>query len=97
MFSNADFDEAEKVDWMYPETAEVRQIDGLQMALQEAIQAEDFITEQTSLVDAVFRVFLSNGNTPLTPVELGEITNRAPEMILRTLSGARVYKGVRPA
>jgi hypothetical protein len=57
---------------------------------------DDYLTPQTTLVNAVFRVFLSNGNLPLTPVELGEKLNRPPRMILRTLSGARVYKGIRP-
>ena len=84
------------VDWVDPDTAEVRRVDGLQMALQKAAQSDDFITENTSLVDAVFRAFLANNNSPLTPNELGEILGRRPEMILRTLSGQQVYKGIRP-
>jgi hypothetical protein len=72
-------------------------VDALQRELQTAAQAEDFITGQTSLVDAVFRLFLANGNTPLTPVEIGEELGRPSQMILRTLAGGRVYKGIRPA
>jgi hypothetical protein len=30
----------------------------------------DFITDNTALVDAVFRVFLANGNRPMSPLEL---------------------------
>jgi len=93
------FDEhrdTEKIDWIDPVTAEVRQVDALQRALQEASQREDFISPQTSLVDVVFRVFLANGNTPLTPIELGERTGRSPMTILRTLGGTTVYKGIRP-
>jgi hypothetical protein len=48
------------------------------------------------LVDAVFRLFLANGNTPLNAVELGEELGRQPNIILRTLSGTRVYRGLRP-
>jgi hypothetical protein len=47
-------------------------------------------------VDAVFRVFLANQNTPLTPTELGERIGRQPMTILRTLAGGTVYKGLRP-
>ena len=56
----------------------------------------NYINENLSLVDAVFRVFLARGNKPLTCRELGSITGRLPETILRTLSGRRVYKGIRP-
>ncbi len=89
--------ETEEIDWIDPVTAEVRRVDALQRALKEASEQEDFISPRTSLVDAVFRVFLSNHNTPLTPIELGEIIQRPPMTILRTLAGATVYKGLRPA
>jgi hypothetical protein len=91
-----DAEQDEQIDWVDPETAEVRRIDALQRELQTAAQSEDFITSQTSLVDAVFRLFLANGNTPLTPVEIGEELGRPPQMILKTLAGGRVYKGIRP-
>lgn len=96
LFASQTSAEAEEIDWIDPETAEVRKIDPLQRALQDASQQEDFITSHTSLVDAVFRVFLANGNSPLTPVELGERIGRPPMTILRTLAGRNVYKGLRP-
>ncbi len=96
LFASQTSGDAEEIDWIDPETAEVRKIDPLQRALHEASQREDFITPHTSLVDAVFRVFLANGNTPLTPIELGERIGRPPMTILRTLSGQNVYKGIRP-
>ncbi len=86
----------EEVDWIDPVTAEVKKVDALQRALKEASQKPDFITSYTSLVDAVFRVFLANNNGPLTPVELSERTGRQPMTILRTLAGGTVYKGIRP-
>jgi hypothetical protein len=86
----------EEVDWIDPVTAEVTRVDALQRALIEASKQPDFITHRTSLVDAVFRVFLANNNTPLTPVELGERIGRDPRTILRTLGGTTVYKGLRP-
>ncbi len=88
--------ETEGIDWIDPDTAEVHKIDALQRALKEASQQEDFITPRTSLVDAVFRVFLANENTPLSPIELGERIGRPPMTILRTLAGSNVYKGLRP-
>jgi hypothetical protein len=50
----------------------------------------------STLVDSVFRIFLANGNTPLTPEDLAEQLGRDPSIILRTLTGPRVYKGLRP-
>ena len=88
--------DTEEVDWVDPVTAEVRKVDALQRALKEASTKEDFITAHMSLVDAVFRVFLSNNNTPLTPLELSERIGRPPMTILRTLAGNTVYKGIRP-
>lgn len=85
-----------EVDWVDPDTAEVKRVDGLQVALQEAIQYEDLAAGNLSLVDAVFRVFIANNNEPQSPNELGEIIGKRPDMILRTLSGVQVYKGIRP-
>jgi hypothetical protein len=84
------------MDYIDPETAEVRQLDELQLALQEAAQQPDFINPQTSLIDSVFRVFIANGNRPRTPRELATDTGRNADIILKTLGGMRVYKGLRP-
>lgn len=87
------------IDAIDPETAEVRKEDGVQHILRvHCSQLPDFITSHTSLVDAVFRVFIANGNLPLSPEELADRIKRPGQAntILRTLSGARVYKGLRP-
>lgn len=85
------------IDWVDPVTAEVHQVDGLQNVLiSHCAQQENFITHQTALVDAVFRLFLSNGNNSLTPIELGEFLGRPPYTILKTLAGPRVMQGIRP-
>jgi hypothetical protein len=85
------------VDHVDPETAEVTRVPGIQHTLiTHCAQQPDYITPQTTLVNAVFRVFLANGNTPLTAQELGDRLGRSPRTILRTLSGLRVYKGIRP-
>ncbi len=84
------------VDYIDPETGEVSQLDELQLALQTAAHAPDFINPHTSVVDSIFRVFLANSNTPMTPKELGDAIGRSPTVILKTVSGGRVYKGIRP-
>lgn len=85
------------VDWIDSQTAEVHKVDGLQHVLiTHCAKLPDFITQQTSLVDSVFRLLLSNGNNPLTPIELGMQLQRDANTILKTLSGTRVYKGIRP-
>jgi len=86
-----------ELDWVDPETGEVKRVNYLNYTLlKHCSQQPDYITERTSLVDAVFRALLAVGNRPLTPVELAVYTRRPAEMILRTLSGRTVYKGLRP-
>lgn len=93
----ADLPENQLIDWVDPETAEIRQMDGLQHALiSHCARQEGFINAQTALVDAVFRLLLSNGNAPLSAAELSQRLGRPAEIILRTLAGPRVYKGIRP-
>jgi hypothetical protein len=93
----ADVDPARKVDHVDPETGEVTRVAGIQHVLiSHCAQQPGYLSGQTSLVNAVFRVFLSNGNTPLSPEELSERIGRPAQMILRTLTGPRVYKGIRP-
>jgi hypothetical protein len=93
----ADLSGDEEVDWIDPETAEVQSVDGLQHTLiLHCAKEEQFITEQTTLTEALFRLFLSNGNQPLSPDELAETLNRPPQIILQTISSPRVYKGIRP-
>lgn len=89
--------ESERViDHVDMETGEITRLDELGMALQEATTQPDFINMQTSLVDSVFRVFLANGNKPMTPAELAEATQRDANTILKTFGGIKVYRGIRP-
>lgn len=90
-------DEQRIVDYVDPETGEVTQLDELGLAIQIAAEDPNFINPQTSMVDSIFRVFLANGNEPLTPRQLAQRTGRPASVILKTLSGARVYKGIRPS
>jgi len=86
------------VDWVDPETAEIHQVDGLQhVVITHTAKKEGFLDPHTALVEAVFRLLLKNGNTPMTVVEMGEELNRDPKNLLRMLSGVRVYRGIRPA
>lgn len=84
------------IDYIDPETGEVSRLDELQLALQLAARDPEFINPHTSVVDSIFRVFLANGNAPMTPKELGDAIGRSPTVILKTVSGGRVYKGIRP-
>lgn len=87
-----------EIDWVDPVTAEVRRIDAIQLALVKAAADANYINDHTTLVDAVFRVLLANSNKPLSPNELGQLTKRSAQTILRTLAGTtgQVYKGIRP-
>jgi hypothetical protein len=94
-FSNSSA--AVMIDWVDPDTAEILTVDGLQHTLMtHCAKQPNFFTVNSSLVDSVFRLLLAQGNTPLTPIQMGEATGRQPDMILRTLAGSTVYKGIRP-
>ena len=95
--SFAEMSDSEKVDFVDPVTAEVQRVDGLQHVLiSHCSQTEGFITDHTSMVESIFRLFLANGNLHLSSLELAERLNRPPITVLRTISGVKVYKGIRP-
>lgn len=84
-------------DWIDPESGQVLRVDDLQYTLLRHCSLQpDYLTERTSLVDAVFRALLAGGNRPMTPLELAEKTGRSADTILRTLSGDVIYRGLRP-
>jgi hypothetical protein len=93
----SDVQEGALIDWVDPRTAEVQQVDGIQHALMThcALQP-DFVDAHTAVVEAVFRLFLANGNQPMSAMDLSRKLNRPAETILRTLAGPRVYRGIRP-
>lgn len=92
-----DYQEADLVDWIDEDTAEVTQVDGLWHSLRTCCSLKpDYIDEHTPLTTAVFRVFLANGNAPLSALELEERLHRPAETILRTIGGLRVYSGIKP-
>lgn len=93
----AEMEEGELIDWIDPETAEVKQVDGVQHALiSHCALLPEFLSERTAVVESVFRTFLANGNIPMSTEELGKRLGKPAETILRTLAGARVYRGLRP-
>lgn len=88
---------SQNIDWVDPDTAEVREIDGLQhILIEHCARGEGFVTEYTAMVDAIFRLLLANGNIPMTCNQFSERLNRPADTILRTISGPRIYKGIRP-
>jgi hypothetical protein len=93
----AELPDGHLVDFIDPVTAEVQRVDGLQHVLiTHCAKLDGFISPHTTLVDAIFRIFLANGNIPMTPSELAQISGREPELILRVLTGERIYRGLRP-
>lgn len=93
----AELEEGETIDWVDPETAEVKAVDGVQHALMShCAQLSDFVSDRTTMVEAVFRTFLANGNIPMSADELGKRLGRSSDIILKTIAGPRVYRGLRP-
>ena len=92
-----ELEEGEMIDWIDPKTAEVKQVDGIQHALMShCARQPEFVTPQTALVEAVFRIFLVGGNQPMTAEDLAKRLGRPANTILSTLAGPRIYKGLRP-
>ncbi|MBN8582589.1 MAG: hypothetical protein J0L96_18125 [Anaerolineae bacterium] len=93
----ASMEEGSLVDWIDPQTAEVKQVDGIQHVLiTHCAQLPDFVNPRTAVVEAIFRTFLANGNSPLSAEDLGTKLGKPADTILRTIAGARVYRGLRP-
>ncbi|MDP2777768.1 MAG: hypothetical protein Q8O48_08985 [Anaerolineales bacterium] len=93
----ANIEEDDLIDWINPQTAEVKQVDGVQHALiSHCALLPEFTNERTAMVEAVFRIFLVNGNIPMSAEELGERLSRSADIILKTIAGPRVYRGLRP-
>lgn len=84
------------IDSVDVNTGEVTQTDQMMdILMTHCSQEAGFIAENGPLTDSIFRLFLSNGNHPLTPMEMSDIYERPAETILKTLTG-RIYRGIRP-
>ena len=95
----ANYQNTEDVDWIDPETAEVRRTDALRECLRTRCANDpDYINERLPLASACFRVFLANNNTPLSPNELNQLLPwKSSDTILKVLRGDQNYLGIRPA
>ncbi len=87
-----------EVDWVDPETGEVRREDALWSTLRTCCSSKPgYIKPNTPIIDSIFLTFVANGNEPLSPRELHERLDRRPaETILRMLTAGQVYLGIRP-
>lgn len=93
----ANVEEGELIDWIDPQTAEVKPVDGVQHALiTHCAQLPDFVNQRTAVVEAIFRIFLANGNVPMSAEDLSAKLGKPADTILRTIAGPRVYRGLRP-
>lgn len=90
--------ESRTVDVVDPDTAEVTQVDVIWEAIRACCSSRpDYITMDTPLLDSIFRVFVANGNKPLSVRELyARLDKTPPETMLRVLTKGQVYLGIRP-
>jgi len=95
--SFAEINDNGMIDWIDPQTAEVKPVDGVQHTLMShCALLPEFTDARTALVEAIFRIFLVNGNTPMSTDELSKRLGRPADTILKTIAGPRVYRGLRP-
>jgi len=88
----------EAIDWVDPQTAEVQRVDGLWHSLRQCCaERPEYLGNDVTLPTAIFRVFLANGNEPLSAIEVWQrLARRDPETVLRLLVRGRSYYGIRP-
>jgi hypothetical protein len=88
----------EDVDWVDPDSGEVRRTDALRECLRTRCANDpDYINERLPLASACFRIFLANNNSPLSASELHLLIPwKSADSILRTLAGDQIYLGLRP-
>lgn len=85
------------IDWIDWQTGEVRPVDGLQYVITTHCSRQPgYVMRAPTLIEAVFRAFLSNANQPLTPRKLAPMVGHLPEQVLRVLGGRTVRLGLRP-
>jgi hypothetical protein len=86
------------VDMVDPQTAEVTQVDALWEAIRACCSLKPgYIEPDTPILDSIFRVFLANGNQPLSVRELHErLDKKPPDVILRILTRGQIYMGIKP-
>ena len=94
----SDHRETEMVDWIDPDTAEIKQTDALLECLRTFCATQsDFVSQQVPLAAAAFRLLLVNENRPLSAREMQTTLQwRSPEAILKILCGKEIYLGIRP-
>ncbi len=88
-----------EVDLIDPNSGEVTHVSKAYfMVRTRCATRDDFITTNSSLVDALFKAFLANGNQPMTVTELAAAIGKPQQAatILRTIGGRRIYSGMRP-
>lgn len=84
-------------DLVDEKTGEVTQGDALlDTLINHCAKQENFISENSALVDSIFKIFLVNNNQPYDSEEIAAKIDRPAETILRTIGGYKVYKGIRP-
>ncbi len=93
-----EYDLDDMMDAVDETTAEVTQMDPLWYCLGTCCGLKpDFISPNTPIIEAIFRTFLLNNNTPLSIRELHErLDRRPPETLLRMLTAGEIYMGLRP-
>jgi len=87
----------DKIDWLDWETGEVRPVDGLQYIITTHCSKEPgYVLQAPTILEAVFRAFLSASNQPMSSRALASLIGQRPEQVLRVLAGRRVRLGLRP-
>jgi hypothetical protein len=87
----------ETVDYVDPQTAEVRRINELWARLLfHCSQQAEYVEPNTPLISAIFRSLLASGNRPMSAKELHRRIGKSdPQIILRILAG-RTHYGILP-
>ncbi|MBN1249032.1 MAG: hypothetical protein JXC32_15335 [Anaerolineae bacterium] len=88
---------SDKIDWVDWDTGEVHQVDGLQYIITTHCSKQSgYVLQAPTLLEAIFRAFLSQANQPMSPRQLAPLVGHQPRDVLRVLAGRTVRLGLRP-
>lgn len=88
--------EDREMDYIDPKTGRVSRVNPLQFALKAAAENAEYLSEDVSLADVIFRVLLIRDNAPISSRELAALTGREEDKIFGLLKSPRVLYGLRP-
>lgn len=84
------------IDWVDPRNGVVTAVNqAYYVFLRDVCSKDDYITDRTPMIDAIFRALLATARRPISVEQIADLAKRPASGVLQLLSGRTVYKGIR--